>query len=183
MNLGEYPTFFESFYFVRQNNCQFGLDANIENIATYFNLFSVVKLILVKIWDNSCNEFMSWSPKFPDVSLPDVTWIVSLKQNSYLKVLPVNSCDHGDAFWTISRYFLMIRSKVMWYWKSIIFSKNYSIIAYWLWFLKLPNFQHHITFDLIIKKYRDIVQKASPWSQEFIGRTFRYEFFLGTFLK
>ena len=49
MNLGEYPTFFESFYFVRQNNCQFGLDANIENIATYFNLFSVVKLILVKI--------------------------------------------------------------------------------------------------------------------------------------
>ena len=78
MNLGEYPTFFESFYFVRQNNCQFGLDANIENIATYFNLFSVVKLILVKIWHNSCNEFMSWSQKFPDVSLPDVTWTVSL---------------------------------------------------------------------------------------------------------
>ena len=36
MNLEEYPTFFESFYFVRQNNCQFELDANIENIATYF---------------------------------------------------------------------------------------------------------------------------------------------------
>ena len=80
MNLGEYPTFFESFYFVRQNNCQFGLDANIENIATYFNLFSVVKLILVKIWHNSCNEFMSWSQKFPDVSLPDVTWSVSLSR-------------------------------------------------------------------------------------------------------
>ena len=79
MNLGEYPTFFESFYFVRQNNCQFGLDANIENIATYFNLFSVVKLILVKIWHNSCNEFMSWSQKCPDVSLPDVTWTVSLR--------------------------------------------------------------------------------------------------------
>ena len=78
MNLGEYPTFFESFYFVRQNNCQFGLDENIENIATYFNLFSVVKLILVKVWHISCNEFMSWSPKFPDVLLPDVTWIVSL---------------------------------------------------------------------------------------------------------
>ena len=105
------------------------------------------------------------------------------KKNSYLKVLPINSWDHGDAFCTISRYFLMIRSKVMWYWKSIIFSKNYSIIAYWLWFLKLPNFQHHITFDLNIKKYRDIVQKPSPWSQEFIGRTFRYEFFLGTCLK
>ena len=84
------------------------------------------------------------------------------KKNSYLKVLPINSWDHGDAFCTISRYFLMIRSKVMWCWKSIIFSKKYSIIAYWLWFLKLPNFQHHITFDLIIKKYRDIVQKASP---------------------
>ena len=105
------------------------------------------------------------------------------KKNSYLKVLPVNSWDHGDAFCTISRYFLMIRSKVMWCWKSIIFSKNYSIIAYWLWFLKLLNFQHHITFDLIIKKYRDIVQKASPWSQKVIGRTFRHEFFLGTFLK
>ena len=78
------------------------------------------------------------------------------KKNSYLKVLPMNSWDHGDAFCTISRYFLMIRSKVMWCWKSIIFSKNYSIIAYWLWFLKLPNFQHHITFDLIIKNYRNI---------------------------
>ena len=50
------------------------------------------------------------------------------KNNSYLKVLPMNSWDHGDAFCTISRYFLMIKSKVMWYWKSIIFSKNYSII-------------------------------------------------------
>ena len=49
MDLGEYPTFFGSFDLVRQNNCQFGLDANIENIATYFNLFSVVKLILVKM--------------------------------------------------------------------------------------------------------------------------------------
>ena len=78
MNLGEYPTFFESFYFVRQNNCQFGLDANIENIATYFNLFSVVKLILVKIRHNSCNEFMSCAQKFPDASLLDVTWSVSL---------------------------------------------------------------------------------------------------------
>ena len=81
MHLGEYPTFFGSFDFVRQNNCQFGLDANIENIATYFNLFSVVKLILVKIWHNSCNEFMSWSQKCPDVSLPDVTWTVSLSLN------------------------------------------------------------------------------------------------------
>ena len=45
------------------------------------------------------------------------------KKNSYLKVLPINSWDHGDTFCTISRYFLMIRSKVMWYWKSIIFSK------------------------------------------------------------
>ena len=35
------------------------------------------------------------------------------KKNSYLKVLPINSWDHGDAFCTISRYFLMIRSKVM----------------------------------------------------------------------
>ena len=105
------------------------------------------------------------------------------KKNSYLKVLPMNSWDHGDTFCTISRYFLMVRSKVIWCWKSIILSKNYSIIAYWLWFLKLPNFQHQITFDLIIKIYWDIVQKASPWSQEFIGRTFRYEFFLGTFLK
>ena len=108
-------------------------------------------------------------------------WVTS--KNSYLKVLPMNSWDHGDAFCTISRYVLMIRSKVMGYWKSIIFSKNYSIIAYWLWFLKLLNFQHHITFDLTIKKYRDIVQKVSPWSQEFIGRTFKNEFFLGTFLK
>ena len=54
------------------------------------------------------------------------------KKNSYLKVLPVNFWDYGDAFCTISRYFLMIRSKVMWCWKSIIFSKNYSIIAYCL---------------------------------------------------
>ena len=54
------------------------------------------------------------------------------KKNSYLKTLAMNSWDHGDAFCTISRYFLMIRSKVMSCWKSIIFSKNYSIIAYWL---------------------------------------------------
>ncbi len=39
------------------------------------------------------------------------------KKNSYLKVLPVNSWDHRDAFCTISRCFLMIRSKVMWCWK------------------------------------------------------------------
>ena len=39
------------------------------------------------------------------------------KKNSYLKVLRVNSWDHGDAFCTISRYFLMIRSKVMSCWK------------------------------------------------------------------
>ena len=39
------------------------------------------------------------------------------KKNSYLKVLPMNSWDYGDAFCTISRYFLMIRSKVMWCWK------------------------------------------------------------------
>ena len=81
MNLGEYPTFFESFYFVRQNNCQFGLDANIENIATYFNLFSVVKLILVKIWHNSYNEFMLWSWGISDVSLTDVVWRVSLRKS------------------------------------------------------------------------------------------------------
>ena len=106
------------------------------------------------------------------------------KKNSYLKVLPINSWDHGDAFCTISRYFLMIRSKVMWCWKSIIFSKkNIASSLIDFEFLKLPNFQHHITFDLIIKKYRNIMQKASPWSQEFIGRTFKYEFFLGTFLK
>ena len=54
------------------------------------------------------------------------------KKNSYLKVLPMHSLDHGDDFCTISRYFLMIRSKSTWFWKSIIFSKNYSIIAYWL---------------------------------------------------
>ena len=78
MNFGEYPTFFDNFYFVRQNNCQFRWDENIENIATYFSLFSVVKSIFVKIQHNSCNEFMSWSPKFPDVSLLDVTWSVSL---------------------------------------------------------------------------------------------------------
>ena len=49
MNLGEYPTIFVNFHFVRQNNCQFGWDENIENIAAYFSLFSVVKLIFVKI--------------------------------------------------------------------------------------------------------------------------------------
>ena len=49
MNLGEFSTFFVNFHFVRQNNCQFGWDENIENIATYFSLFSVVKLIFVKI--------------------------------------------------------------------------------------------------------------------------------------
>ena len=35
------------------------------------------------------------------------------KKNSYLKVLPMNSWDHGDTFCTISRYFLMVRSNVM----------------------------------------------------------------------
>ena len=54
------------------------------------------------------------------------------KKNSYLKVLPMHSLDHGDDFCTISRYLLIIRSKTTWLWKSIIFSKNYSIIAYWL---------------------------------------------------
>ena len=54
------------------------------------------------------------------------------KKNSYLKVLPRHSLDHGDDFCTISRYFLMIRSKTTWFWKSIIFPKDYSIIAYWL---------------------------------------------------
>ena len=43
------------------------------------------------------------------------------KKNSYLKVLPMNSWDHGDAFCTISRYFLMIRSKVIWCWKLVNF--------------------------------------------------------------
>ena len=36
------------------------------------------------------------------------------KKNSYLKVLQVNSWDHGDAFCTISRYFLTIRSNFIW---------------------------------------------------------------------
>ena len=58
------------------------------------------------------------------------------RKNSYLKALSMHSLDHGDDFCTISRYFLMIRSKATWFWKSIIFSKNYSIIAYWLELLK-----------------------------------------------
>ena len=33
MNLREYPTFFDIFYFVRQINRQFRLDANFENKA------------------------------------------------------------------------------------------------------------------------------------------------------
>ena len=47
------------------------------------------------------------------------------KKNSYLKVLPMHSLDHGDDFCTISRYFLMIRSKATWFWKSRYF-RNYS---------------------------------------------------------
>ena len=54
------------------------------------------------------------------------------KKNPYLKVLPMNSLDHEDVFCTISRYYLMITSKVTWFWKSIIFSKFYSSCAYWL---------------------------------------------------
>ena len=46
------------------------------------------------------------------------------KKNSYLKVLPMNSLNHRDVF-ALSRYFLMIRSKVMWYWKLRNF-KNQS---------------------------------------------------------
>ena len=54
------------------------------------------------------------------------------KKNSYLKVLAMHSLDYGDDFCTIPWYFLMIRLKATWFWKSIIFSKNYSIIAYQL---------------------------------------------------
>ena len=36
------------------------------------------------------------------------------KKNSYLKILPMNPWDHGDNFCTISRYFLMVKSKVIW---------------------------------------------------------------------
>ena len=38
-------------------------------------------------------------------------------KNSYPKGLPMDSWDHEDVFCTISRYFLMIRSKVSWFWK------------------------------------------------------------------
>ena len=43
------------------------------------------------------------------------------KKNSYLKVLPMHSLDHGDDFCTISRYFLTIRSKATRFWKSRYF--------------------------------------------------------------
>ena len=48
-NLEEYPTFFVKVYFGCENNSEFGWDANIKDIATYFRLFSVVKLIFVKM--------------------------------------------------------------------------------------------------------------------------------------
>ena len=34
------------------------------------------------------------------------------KKNSYLKVLPMNSWDHGDAFCTMSRYFWWLDQKL-----------------------------------------------------------------------
>ena len=43
------------------------------------------------------------------------------KKNSYLKLLSMYSLDYGDDFCTISRYFLMIRSKATWFWKSRYF--------------------------------------------------------------
>ena len=89
MNLEEYPTIFVNFYFVRQNNCEFRWDANIKNILTYFSPATIVKLIFVKKWHNSCNEFMSCAQKFPDASLPDVTWSVSLTfsvRNGHLRL-------------------------------------------------------------------------------------------------
>ena len=130
MNLGQYPTFFDNFYFVRQNNCQFRWDENIENIATYFSLFSVVKSIFVKIQHNSCNEFMSWSPKFPDVSLLDVTWSVSL------------------TLWRQSR---TSKFQVFWFWKNEKTSNHHNFwsrqdfesgeSAEWRLNKKVSNFQ------------------------------------------
>ena len=79
MNLREYTTFSDIFYFVPQNNLQFRLDANFDNITTYFSPFSVLKSIFVKIWHNSCNEYMSWSWVYTQVSLVDVVWRVSLR--------------------------------------------------------------------------------------------------------
>ena len=49
-----------------------------------------------------------WKTAFFSI-FSDFTW--------YDKLFPINSWDHGDTFCTISRYFLMIRSKVMWCWK------------------------------------------------------------------
>ena len=46
------------------------------------------------------------------------TWSYFLKvpkKNSYLKVLPMHSLDHGDDFCIISRYFLMNRSTATWF--------------------------------------------------------------------
>ena len=55
-----------------QINRQFRLDANFENNVTSFSPFSVLKSIFVKFWHNSCNEFMSWSCEFSQVSYVDV---------------------------------------------------------------------------------------------------------------
>ena len=49
--------------------------------------------------------------------------------------------------------------------------------------MKNMNFQNDVYSVLEVVKGWEIVQKKSILSEEFNGRTFSYEFFLGTFLK
>ena len=72
MNLGKLQTFFYNFYVVRQNKCQFRLDANIENITTYFSPITVLTQNFVKFWLIIWYEFLDWSCGVPQVSYVDV---------------------------------------------------------------------------------------------------------------